>query len=103
MKHSRRRVMHALALAPLAATLAMTAVVSVLGGILFTNTLDGLLLATATGISFALVAAIAFFYSLWLISRDERSQRTERDRAAMSRMSGAREAGNPQTGERSIG
>jgi len=87
----------------LAARLAMAAVVSVLGGILFTSTLDELLLATAAGISFALVAAIAFFYSLWLISRDERGQRTELDRAAMSRMSRAREAANPHAGERSIG
>ena len=87
----------------LAAMLAITAVVSVLGGILFTSTLDGLILATATGISFAVVAAIAFFYSLWLISRDERGQLVELDRAAMSRMSRAREAANPHAGERSIG
>ena len=87
----------------LAAMLAITAVVSVLGGILFTSTLDGLLLATAAGISFVLAAAIAFFYSLWLISRDERDQRTELDRAVMSRMSGARETDNPHTGERLIG
>ena len=87
----------------LAATLAMTAVVSVLGGILFTSTLDGLLLATAAGISFVLAAAIAFFYSLWLISRDERGQLMELDRAAMSRMSRAREADNPRAEERSIG
>ena len=87
----------------LAAMLAILGVVSVLGGILFTSTLDGLILATATGISFAVVAAIAFFYSLWLISRDERGQLVELDRAAMSRMSRAREADNPRAEERSIG
>ena len=84
----------------LAAMLAIIAVVCVLGGILFTSTVDGLLLATATGISFVLAAAIAFFYSLWLISRDERGQRTDQDRAAASQMSEARQADNPHLRER---
>lgn len=87
----------------LAVLLAITAVVTVLCGVVFTSTVDDLLLATATGISFVVAAAIAFLYSLWLISRDERGQRTDLDRAAMSRISGARQADNPHAGERSTG